>query len=256
MIRARCSPGAGTINLFSPVNIVRFFSPAYGKFLFRLPENAMLLDIGCGDCSSLAVMKRIRPDLKCFGVDLEEHGGCRDRLTEFRRADLNRERIAFDDSGFDAIRACHILEHLEKFDVLQAEIGRLLKPGGIVYVEAPNPNSLKVPSFSIFRRQGGAFNFHDDPSHVRPLTVEDLTGFLSGCGLEVLDARVVRNPLKILISPAILLVGMILRKRSWLIDVAWQISGWCSCAIGRKKDWPDHASGRTRRYRTYLSCVL
>lgn len=213
---------------------VRRFSPAYGRFLFRLPPSAKLLDIGCGDCSSLRIIRSVRPDLALYGVDLWDNAGCEDLLAGFRVTDLNRDRIEFPDGEFDAIRAAHILEHLEDPSILQAEIPRLLRPGGLAYVEAPNPNSLRVPSFWIFREQGGSFHFRDDPSHVRPYRTEELAAFLREGGMEVLASMVVRNPVKILLSPAILAGGLILRRRSWLTDVAWEWSGWCSCAVARK----------------------
>lgn len=213
---------------------IRRFSPAYGRFLFRLPPSAKLLDVGCGDCSSLRIIRRLRPDLELYGVDLLERESCKDLLVDFRKADLNREGIGFPDGKFDGIRASHLLEHLENPAVLQVEIPRLLKPGGLAYVEAPNPNSLRVPSFPIFREQGGSFHFRDDPAHVRPYRTEELEAFLEWGGMEVLTSGVIRNPVKILLSPAILAGGLILRRRSWLTDAAWEISGWCSCAVGRK----------------------
>jgi len=184
----------------------------------------------------LKIISGIRPDLSFYGVDIAELEGCEILLAGFSRADLNRDRIGFEDGFFDAIRVCHLLEHLTGFSLLRQEIPRLLKTGGLAYVEAPNPNSVKVPSISIFRDQGGCFNFHDDSSHIRPLSTEELENFLSSCGLEVVDSGVIRNPIKILLSPAIIAGGLVMRKRSWLTDVAWELSGWCSFAIGRKTD--------------------
>jgi SAM-dependent methyltransferase len=175
----------------------------------------------------------MRPDLSWYGVDIEEPPAG-NILREFRRADLNSEQLDFPDGKFDGVRICHVLEHLTDLDVLQKEIGRLLKPGGMAYVETPNENSLRVPSFAIYREQGGCFNFRDDPSHVRPFRAEELRGFVAGCGLDVLVAEVVRNPWKLLLSPAILLMGLITRRRSWLTAAVWEVTGWCSCAIGRK----------------------
>lgn len=214
---------------------IRRFSPVYGKFLFRLPENAEVLDVGCGNCDSLKIIAALRPDLFLYGVDIEEFPGGMGFLKGFRRADLNSERVDFPDGKFDGIRICHVLEHLTDLRVLRGEIRRLLKPGGLVYLETPNENSLRVPSCSVYREQGGAFNFRDDPSHVRPLGTEALRLFVEESGLEVLAAEVIRNPWKILFSPAIFLFGLIARKRSWLTSAVWEITGWCSCAIGRKR---------------------
>lgn len=210
------------------------FSPAYGRFLYRLPERARLLDVGCHDCNSVKIILGKRPDLAVYGVDIEERRACREVLKGFARADLNRDRIGFEDESFDGLRVAHLLEHLENPAVLQEEIPRLLKKGGLVYLETPNDNSLKVPSFGVFPEQDGPFNFRDDPTHLRPVGTGELRDFLAGAGITILDAGIVRNPFKILFSPALVAGGLILRKRSWLVAAAWEISGWCSFAVGRK----------------------
>lgn len=209
-------------------------SPAYGKFVYRLPRGASLLDVGCYDCNSVKTILGKRPDLSVYGVDIAERPACRDVLKGFRRADLNREKIGFESGSFDGIRIAHLLEHLEDLTVLQEEIPRLLRPGGIVYLETPNRNSLKVPSFRIFPGQESPFNFHDDPTHRRPIDTGELRAFLAGAGLAVLDAGIVRNPFKVLFSPVLVAGGLVMRKRAWLTAAAWEISGWCSYAVGGK----------------------
>lgn len=229
--------GATTVNRrtgMSLVNAMLRLSPAYGRFLYRLPEGARLLDVGCYDCRSVKTILDKRPDLSVCGVDIAERPGCRDVLKDFRRADLNREPIGFADGSFDGIRVAHLLEHLETLSVLRKEIPRLLKSGGLVYLETPNENSLRVPSFRVFPEQDGPFNFRDDPTHRRPVGTGELREFLAGSGLAVLAAGTVRNPFKILFSPALVAGGLLLRKRSWLVAAAWEISGWCSFAVGRK----------------------
>ena len=213
---------------------IRRFSPIYGKFLFRLPEKAEVLDVGCGNCHSLEIIAAFRPDLSWYGVDIEEFPGGIGFLKGFRRADLNSERVDFPDGKFDGIRICHVLEHLTDLRVLRSEIVRLLKPGGLVYIETPTRTDCAFPPAPSRRSKGGGFNFRDDPSHVRPFGVEELRVFVEECGLEVLVVEVIRNPWKILFSPAILLFGLIARNRFWLTAVVWEITGRCSCVIGRK----------------------
>jgi 2-polyprenyl-3-methyl-5-hydroxy-6-metoxy-1,4-benzoquinol methylase len=124
---------------------IRRFSPVYGKFLFRLPEKAEVLDVGCGNGDSLKIIAALRPDLSLYGVDIEEFQGGIGFLKGFRRADLNMEPIDFPDGKFDGIRICHVLEHLTDLRVLRGEIRRLLKPGGLVYMETPNETACASP---------------------------------------------------------------------------------------------------------------
>ena len=70
------------------------------------------------------------------------------------------------DASLQAVTGFHLIEHFEFQDLLQLllEIRRVLKPGGVVMVETPNPKNLVV----------GACNFYADPTHRQPLFPETL----------------------------------------------------------------------------------
>lgn len=68
------------------------------------------------------------------------------------------------DGSVDLVTAFHVIEHIP-FNALVAllkEVLRVLKPGGKVILETPNPESLIV----------GAYKFWFDPTHIRPLPPE------------------------------------------------------------------------------------
>lgn len=215
------------------------FTPAYGKFFDRIPAGGKLLDIGCANGDSVRIFRHRRPDLEVYGVDIEEFPAAMEVLDGFARVDLSVDRIPFDDAMFDGIRLSHLLEHMERYDLLGSEIRRLLKPGGLVYVETPSSNSLRVPSLRIFADQGTPFNFHDDKTHIRPpVDPPELRRFLEDSGLSVLSSGIVRNPFKVALSPAIVAWGLLTRRRPLLTAAAWEISGWCSYAVGTRKGFP------------------
>ena len=60
-----------------------------------------------------------------------------------------------------AVSAFHVIEHLSLEDMLRLidEARRTLMPGGLLLLETPNPENLKV----------GALTFHYDPTHHRPV---------------------------------------------------------------------------------------
>ena len=64
-----------------------------------------------------------------------------------------------------------------------AEIRRVLRPGGKLIVESPNPHSLRV----------GAALYWLDPTHRRPLMPETLELYLTTGGFEV-DKRELLHP--------------------------------------------------------------
>jgi len=65
-----------------------------------------------------------------------------------------------------AITAFHLIEHLEFAQLVELldEVNRVLRPGGLLMLETPNPKNLVV----------GACNFYSDPSHRQPLFPETL----------------------------------------------------------------------------------
>ncbi len=77
----------------------------------------------------------------------------------------------------DSNRALHqrltvLLAELDAAAVL-AEIRRVLRPGGLLIAECPNPHTLRV----------GAALFWQDPTHSRPLLPETLELFLKAAGI-------------------------------------------------------------------------
>ncbi len=74
----------------------------------------------------------------------------------------------------DAITCMHLVEHLRDPSLLVAEIARLLKPGGRVYFETPHPKTLTLPSLRDAPGGGFTMNFHDDPTHFRLVSVNEL----------------------------------------------------------------------------------
>lgn len=54
------------------------------------------------------------------------------------RHDLNTFPYPFAENIFDEIRAHHILEHLDRPFQAMAELHRILKPGGLLYVKVPH----------------------------------------------------------------------------------------------------------------------
>jgi O-antigen chain-terminating methyltransferase len=76
-----------------------------------------------------------------------------------------------------AVTAIHLLEHLQPQQVLAllAEVRRVLRPGGLLLAECPNPLTLRV----------GAAEYWADPTHARPLLPRTAELYLNATGLRV-----------------------------------------------------------------------
>ncbi|MEX0502264.1 class I SAM-dependent methyltransferase [Alphaproteobacteria bacterium LSUCC0719] len=103
-------------------------------FLARLPDNASVLDFGCGIGDSAARIKAAGHDVTCIDASPEmalaarELFGLEVRQQSFDQLDEN--------AAFDAIWASFSLLHAPKAtmpDIL-ARIERAMRPGGLVYI--------------------------------------------------------------------------------------------------------------------------
>jgi O-antigen chain-terminating methyltransferase len=144
------------------------YAPFWEPFL-NLGEPCLAIDLGCGRGEWLELMQEVGID--ATGVDLDEgmlaiareHGlkvSTQDAIQALSSLPAESQSIV---SGF------HIAEHLA-FEVLQKlvqESFRVLRPGGLLILETPNPENIAVATNY----------FYIDPTHIRPLS-PDLMAFL------------------------------------------------------------------------------
>ena len=78
------------------------------------------------------------------------------------------------DNTIGAVTCFHVIEHLpfEAAVELLTEVMRVLKPGGVLMLETPNPRNVLV----------GACNFYFDPTHRNPIPAEVLQFLLESRG--------------------------------------------------------------------------
>lgn len=114
-------------------------------------DNGRLLDIGSGNGSFLAKMKKlgwdvtgVEPDKEAVSVSLEKYG-----LNVFQGT---LDEAKFPDDYFNAITLNHVIEHVLDPVGLLKECRRVLKPGGELIVVTPNINSLGQYVFGKYWR--------------------------------------------------------------------------------------------------------
>ena len=138
--------------------------------LKELYENAEALDLGCGRGEWLELLKENGFDAQ--GVDLDE--GMLSACLELGLKVQTRDAISIlkesDSESQTVISGFHIAEHIPFSDlqILVQEALRVLRPGGLLILETPNPENIAV----------GTSSFYMDPTHKQPIP-HQLLSFVS-----------------------------------------------------------------------------
>jgi SAM-dependent methyltransferase len=147
----------------------------------RAGEPGLVVDIGCGRGEFLEVFRE--EGLRAVGVDSNDTQleTARQHGVPVIHADALDYLKSLDDNTVLAVSGIHIVEHIPFVDLirLMQEVVRVLRSGGLVIFETPNPRNLIV----------GAHTFNFDPTHIRPLPPEVLEILLETAGLADIEIR-------------------------------------------------------------------
>jgi len=132
-------------------------------------KNAPILDLGCGRGEWLEFLHH--EGLIARGVDVNRvfMAECRELDLDVVEQDAVEYLRTLNPNSIGAVTAFHLIEHLPLKTLLALldESLRVLKPGGLVILETPNPGNVLV----------GSSDFYFDPTHRNPLP-GPLTQFL------------------------------------------------------------------------------
>ncbi len=147
----------------------------------KATDQALVLDMGCGRGEWLELLQE--HNIRAEGVDLNciMIRECEEQGLKATEADILDYLRLFKNASVSAVTGFHIIEHLP-FKVLIAlfdECLRVLKPGGVIIFETPNPENLLV----------GACNFYTDPSHHNPLVPETMRFTIEQRGFEKTEIK-------------------------------------------------------------------
>lgn len=129
--------------------------------LLTVYSEAAVVDLGCGRGEWLELMADL--GLQTVGIDLDE--GMLSACMERRLNVVKQEATAFlkslPDESQCVVSGFHIVEHIPFSDLqlVVVEALRVLKPGGLLILETPNPENVVV----------GSSSFYLDPTHQRPI---------------------------------------------------------------------------------------
>ena len=136
-----------------------------------------LLDVGCGSGGYL--LRARAKGWQVRGVELSANA------VEYGRAhglDIfcgTLQAAHLPDAGFDYVRLNHVFEHLPDPNETLQEIGRILRPGGRLFVGVPNRTGLAARLFQQYWHQLAV------PVHLFQWSPETLTMMLTNHGFKV-----------------------------------------------------------------------
>jgi SAM-dependent methyltransferase len=139
-------------------------------------EDSTLVDLGSGHGEWLELLRS--EGVKARGADrnLAAVAECRRIGLEVSEGDVVDALSSLPELSIGAVTGFHIVEHLELEKVIRLidESLRVLKPGGLLIFETPNPENVLV----------GSCNFYFDPTHRNPIPPPLLKFFLESRGFE------------------------------------------------------------------------
>jgi SAM-dependent methyltransferase len=174
----------------------------------RLPSDALIVDIGCGDGSRLKLLRKLGPpNWKLEGVDIDESAtsvasspGVGVRIGDAHHLNLP-------ESSVDLALMIDLIEHLEDPAEAFRSVIRILKPGGHLLVLAENTDSL---AFKAFRtRHWGGYNF---PRHWYLFNPRTIGRLATQSGYDIDDIRTRTSPIAWICSLRSVLISIPLGK--------------------------------------------
>lgn len=144
--------------------LIRSRLEAYRPFIEPLAQvypAAKTIDLGCGRGEWLELMQDC--GFTAHGVDIDRGmlEACHARGLSVTKGDAIEYLKILGAQTQGVVSGFHIAEHItfKKLETLVINALRVLKPGGLLILETPNPENLQV----------GTCNFYLDPTHNRPI---------------------------------------------------------------------------------------
>lgn len=146
-------------------------------------DAAPVVDLGCGRGEWLELLKE--NGKTAIGVDINRVfiAQCREMGLPIVEQDLRQYLRDQAPDSLGAVTAFQLIEHLPLKTLIQVmdDTLRVLKPGGVVIFETPNPENLMV----------GACHFYTDPTHHNPLPPQTTRHLMEARGFA--DCEILRR---------------------------------------------------------------
>ncbi len=176
-----------------------------------LPEDAKILDVGCGDGFHLKLLQKYgKKSWALEGIDMDKRA-----IKMAKKSGLNVhqgsvETIDLPENSYDLAFIIQTIEHVEKPVAVFQGIRRLLKPGGKLLIVTDNTDSIDFGFFK--KRYWGGYHF---PRHWNLFNKKSMLKLAEKTGFEVARAGTQVSPVNWVYTIHNWLVGK--KAPGWLI---------------------------------------
>lgn len=144
-------------------------------------SGGLLLDVGCGNGAFLRLAREMGWD--AAGLDFDPEAVGQARKAGFAAILGGVDALADQSECYDVITLSHVIEHVGDPNATLGRLYRLLKPGGVLWLETPNLGSL---GHHIYGRDWRGL---EPPRHLVLFNAKSLSGSLSKAGFTDIRQR-------------------------------------------------------------------
>lgn len=157
---------------------------SYLPYLLQaLQKDSLVVDLGCGRGEWLSFLQDHA--VRAVGVDHSQSmlELCREQGLDVVQADIFDYLSGLENDSVCVLTGFQLIEHLQPADMVRLwqECFRVLRPGGLVLFETPNPENFQV----------SAYYFYLDPTHKKPVPPPLAAYTMDALGFR--NIRIVRN---------------------------------------------------------------
>ena len=191
---------------FNPVRF-GYFARVLGREKALERGRRRLLDVGCG--GGLLAEEFARAGFDVTGIDpapesietARAHASLSGLSIEYRAG--TGEDLPFKEASFDHVACCDVLEHVNDVDRVICEIGRVLKPGGLLFYDTINRTMISKIAVIKVMQEWRSTAFAEPNSHVWEKFIQpaELVALFERYGLDQCEMRGIvprRNPIAML----------------------------------------------------------
>ncbi|MFA4850930.1 MAG: class I SAM-dependent methyltransferase [Bacteroidales bacterium] len=170
--------------VFSIEKFIDHFRRKKAKYIAaQIPENAKVLDLGCGNGRFLHHLS-VFGNFDLHGIEME--GVSAERAAKVKEIKLKVKPLSqsdYPDDTFDAITLFHVFEHIDNPEETLGIIKNILKKDGLFVVSFPNIAGWQA---KIFR---GKWYHLDPPRHLLFLDPVDFIKIMDGFGFRLVQKK-------------------------------------------------------------------